>query len=114
PAALHALCDDALARGLAPVVEAADGGELEVALTTPATIVGVNARDLRTFKVDPVAAQQALLRIPRDRIAVHMSGIHTARDYAAVAEGRADAVLIGESLMRAERPSLKLRELLQG
>jgi indole-3-glycerol phosphate synthase len=108
---LHALCDAAIAAGLAPVVEAADGSELEIALQTRAQIIGVNARNLKTFAVDPQAAQQVLARIPRERIAVHMSGIHKASDYQQVSEGRADAVLIGESLMRAERPSLKLREL---
>jgi indole-3-glycerol phosphate synthase len=110
---LHELCDAALALGLAPVIEAADGAEVETALETQATIIGVNARDLRTFSVDAQGAQQVLQRIPAERIAVHMSGIRNAADYRAVAHGRADAVLIGESLMRAERPALKLRELLQ-
>jgi indole-3-glycerol phosphate synthase len=109
---LHRLCDAALRCGLAPVVEAADGDEVERALETSATIIGVNARDLKTFKVDPQAAQRALQRIPAEHIAVHMSGIHQADDYRAVAAGRADAVLIGESLMRAPKPSDKLRELL--
>ncbi|MEY4582369.1 MAG: hypothetical protein RL701_7072 [Pseudomonadota bacterium] len=110
---LQTLCDLALARGLAPVVEAADADELEAALQTRATIIGVNARDLRTFKVDPQAAQAALQRIPVDRIAVHMSGVRSAQDYRDVAAGRADAVLIGESLMRASEPHHKLRELLR-
>lgn len=109
---LRALCDRALARGIAPVVEAADAAEVELALETSARIVGVNARDLRTFKVDPLAAQQALALIPADRIAVHMSGVRTADDYRQVSAGRADAVLIGESLMRAPQPSSQLRALL--
>lgn len=108
---LRALCDATLAAGLAPVVEAASATEVEVALGTQAPIIGVNARDLRTFKVDPQAAQSALQLIPRDRIAVHMSGVHTAEDYRMVGAGRADAVLIGESLMRAENPTDKLRGL---
>lgn len=111
PERLQALSDAALARGIAPVVEAANAAEVEVALQTRATIVGVNARDLRTFKVDPSAAQQALALIPRERIAVHMSGVRSAADYASIAQGRADALLIGESLMRAPKPSAKLREL---
>ena len=92
-------------------MEAATAAEVQIALQTRATIVGVNARDLRTFKVDPVAAQQSLALIPRERIAVHMSGIHSPADFASIAQGRADAVLIGESLMRASAPSVKLREL---
>ena len=108
---LHVLCDAALALGIAPVVEAANADEVSVALETRARIVGVNARDLRTFKVDSQGAQQALALIPRERIAVHMSGVRSSDDYRNIAAGRADAVLIGESLMRAERPSDKLREL---
>jgi indole-3-glycerol phosphate synthase len=53
-----------------------------------------------------------LTRIPAERIAVHMSGVHTRADFLAVAAGRADAVLIGESLMRAPLPNQQLRELL--
>jgi indole-3-glycerol phosphate synthase len=109
---LPALVDATLERGLAPVVEAADAGEVQAALATRATLIGVNARDLRTFRVDKAAAKSALAGIPSERIAIHMSGIHTAEDLADVASGRVDAVLIGESLMRAEDPAEKLRALL--
>lgn len=109
---LHVMCEAVLAAGLAPVVEAANAAEVELALRTNARIVGVNARDLRTFKVDPRAAHAALCMIPADRIAVHMSGVRTRADYREIAQGRADALLVGESLMRAEQPSAKLRELL--
>lgn len=111
-ARLSALVEATLARGLSPVVEAADANELQAALATRATLIGVNARDLRTFRVDKSAAHRALAQIPAERIAIHMSGVHTAQDLADVASGRADAVLIGESLMRAEDPAAKLRELL--
>jgi indole-3-glycerol phosphate synthase len=109
---LHALVRAAYARGLAPVVEAANPEELLSALETDAEIVGINARDLGTFKVDKSAAVRALASIPPDRIAIHMSGVHGALDLRDVASGRADAVLIGESLMRAPDPAHKLRELL--
>lgn len=109
---LQVLCDAVIAAGLAPVVEAANAQEVAVALRTRARIVGVNARDLRTFKVDPRLAQDALRLIPADRIAVHMSGVRTREDLSEIASGRADAVLVGESLMRAGEPSVKLRELL--
>jgi indole-3-glycerol phosphate synthase len=109
---LPVMCDAVLSAGLAPVVEAANAAEVELALRTRARIVGVNARDLRTFRVDPRAAHDALRMIPKDRIAVHMSGVRTPSDYREIAQGRADAVLVGESLMRAEQPSTKLRELL--
>lgn len=109
---LHQLVAAAHERGLAPVVEAANADELRVALETDAAIVGVNARDLRTFRVDKLAATRALAAIPEGRIAVHMSGVHGASDLRDVSAGRADAVLIGESLMRAPDPTHKLRELL--
>jgi indole-3-glycerol phosphate synthase len=111
---LHALVLAANERGLAPVVEAADAREVRTAVETGATIVGVNARDLGTFRVDKAAAVRALAGIPADRIAVHMSGVHSAADVRDVAAGRADAILVGESLMRAPDPTLKLRELLSG
>lgn len=109
---LNALVRAAHERGLAPVVEAANGDELRIALDTGARIVGVNARDLGTFRVDKAAAVRALASIPADRIAVHMSGVHGAQDVRDVAAGRADAILVGESLMRAPDPTRKLRELL--
>jgi len=109
---LHQLVAAAHERGLAPVVEAATADELRVALETEATIVGVNARDLKTFRVDKLAAVRALAAVPEGRIAVHMSGVHGASDLRDVSAGRADAVLIGESLMRAPDPTHKLRELL--
>jgi len=109
---LGELVEATLALGLAPVVEAADRAELDAALATRATLVGVNARDLRTFKVDKAAAQAALAIIPTDRVAIHMSGVHTPDDLAEIARGRADAALVGESLMRAADPAAKLRALL--
>lgn len=111
PVSMHELVSLVLKLGMAPVVEAADEDELEVALASAATIVGVNARDLRTFQVNPEQAQRALLRIPADKIAVHMSGITSAHDLARVSStSRADAVLVGEALMRAESPGDLLKE----
>lgn len=109
---LGALSDAIRREGLEPVVEAADEAELEVAIASGATIVGVNARDLRTFRVDPAMAARAMERIPPDRIAVFMSGIRERADVDRVASTRADAVLVGEGLMRAEDPGAKLRALL--
>jgi indole-3-glycerol phosphate synthase len=110
---LNELVAATLAAGMAPVVEAASARELEVALASSATIVGVNARDLGSHRVDTAAAQSLLASIPVDRIAVHMSGVHTREDFLAIRRGRADAVLIGESLMRSAAPSLHLAEMLR-
>ncbi|HEY2734665.1 MAG TPA: indole-3-glycerol-phosphate synthase [Polyangiales bacterium] len=113
PARLHALVDATHAAGLAPVVEAANAAELRIALQTSATIIGVNARNLGSFQVDIAAAQTILAAIPPDRIAVHMSGVRNRADFVSIAKGRADAVLIGESLMRAADPTRQLIELLR-
>jgi indole-3-glycerol phosphate synthase len=101
------------ARGLEPVVEAADGEELDRALATEATIVGVNARDLRSFDVDSSRAGALVDRIPSARVAVFMSGVRSREDFARVAATRADAVLIGEGLMRAPDPGARLAEFLR-
>jgi indole-3-glycerol phosphate synthase len=110
---LAALIAGARARGLEPVVEAADADELTRALALPAMIVGVNARDLRSFGVNPRSALELIDRIPAERVAVFMSGVRTPADFAAVAQGRTDAVLIGEGLMRAPEPGAALRALLE-
>ena len=99
------------ALGLEPVVEAADEEEVERAVSVGSTVVGVNARDLRTFRVDQDLARACIERIPNDKVAVYMSGVRTEEDFRAVARGRADAVLIGEGLMRAEDPGARLAEL---
>ncbi len=109
PAArLHELVAACHARGLVPVVEAADEGELGVALETAATVVGVNARDLRTFRVDPARAERLIEAIPSERVAVYMSGVRSEDDLRRVRDGRADAALVGEGLMRAEEPGKRL------
>ena len=111
---LAAMVAQVRARGLEPVVEAADDDELARALDTNATIVGVNARDLRTFRVDPAAAARTLGKIPESRIAVYMSGVRTAQELRVLGAGRADAVLVGTSLCRAPDPGAALRALLGG
>lgn len=111
-AQLRALIGEVRARGMEPVVEAADGAELDRALATDARIVGVNARDLRTFRVDTGAASRYLAATPPDRIAVFMSGVGSREDLERVAAGRADAVLVGEALMRHPSPGDRLREIL--
>ncbi len=111
---LFALVDAVRSRGMEPVVEAADARELEVAVATDARIVGVNARDLRSFRVDTAGAARCLEGVPTGRVAVFMSGIRTNDDLRAIAGTRADAVLVGEGLMRHEAPGERLRALLEG
>ncbi|MEZ4256032.1 MAG: hypothetical protein R3A78_10045 [Polyangiales bacterium] len=78
------------------------------ALRTGASIVGVNARDLRTFHVDAEGAEALVARIPTDRVAIRMSGIRTKADYRSLATSRADVVLVGEGLMRTSDPAAEL------
>ncbi len=95
------------------MVEAADAAEVDVALELGAEVVGINARDLHTFRVDPVEASRCIERIPAGRVAVYMSGVRSRSDLKAVGEGRADAVLIGEGLMRQPDPGMALKSWLQ-
>jgi indole-3-glycerol phosphate synthase len=108
---LDALVGAAHARGLVPVVEAADAPELETALATDAAVVGVNARDLQSFRIDTARAADLVENVPQGRIAVYMSGVETRDDLDRVARGRADAVLIGTWLMRAPDPGAALAHL---
>jgi len=101
-------------RALLPIVEAADPDELRRAIDSGAAIVGMNARDLHTFAMDGDAADRALARVPAGRVAVYMSGIETPADLIRVAKGRADAVLVGTSMMRASDPGGQLTSLLAG
>ena len=98
--------------GMEPVVEAANSGEVDRAVAAGSTIIGVNARDLSTFRVDRDAARACVARIPEECVAVFMSGVRSVDDLRDVAQGRADAVLIGEELMRSEDPGARLSELL--
>jgi indole-3-glycerol phosphate synthase/phosphoribosylanthranilate isomerase len=106
-----ALMRKAARLGLDTLVEAHDGEELDRAVALGAPIVGVNARDLTTFRIDRRAQLELVARAPRDRIVVAESGVES-RAHAAAAElAGADAVLVGSALMRATDPAAKLREL---
>ena len=97
--------------GMDVLVEVHDGAELDVALSVPGRLVGINNRDLKTFATSLETTYALLPRIPRDRIVVTESGIGTADDVAAMRARGVNAFLVGESLMRAEEPGTRLREL---
>lgn len=111
-ARLNELVAAVRAEGMEPVVEAADEPELERALQTDAIVVGVNARDLKSFRLDMETAGRCIASIPSDRVAVFMSGVRSREDLVRVADTRADAVLVGEGLMRSEDPERLLRRWL--
>jgi indole-3-glycerol phosphate synthase len=106
--ALHRLVDEL---GMAALVEVHDKAELERALDISPRIVGVNNRDLRTFDVDLETTARLRPLIPADVILVAESGVHTRADVARLAAIGADAMLVGEALVRAQDPGRKIREL---
>jgi indole-3-glycerol phosphate synthase len=110
--ALSELITQIRSLGMEPVVEAANVGEVDRAIAAGSSIIGVNARDLSTFRIDHEAARICVERIPPESVAVFMSGVRRVEDLRDVARGRADAVLIGEELMRSEDPSVRLSQLL--
>jgi indole-3-glycerol phosphate synthase / phosphoribosylanthranilate isomerase len=97
--------------GLDTLVEAHDADELARAERLGAPVVGVNARDLATFRIDRRAQLELVARAPRDRVVVAESAVHSRAQAAAAELAGADAVLVGTSLMRAADPGAKLREL---
>ena len=72
----------------------------------------MNARDLETLDVDVERALAHLRRIPAGRLSVMESGIATRDQVRAAVDAGASAILVGEALMRADDPGVKLRELL--
>jgi indole-3-glycerol phosphate synthase len=97
--------------GLAALVEVHDEEELARALGVGAGLIGVNQRDLRTFEVDHERACALAARIPAGVVAVAESGIRSGADARRLAEAGYDAILVGETLVRAgDRPD-QLRAL---
>lgn len=98
--------------GMEALVEVHEAAELTRAIAMGAEIIGVNARDLRTFRVDLAAQLELIARVPRDRAVVAESGIETRAQVAAAELAGADAVLVGGVLMRAPNPAVTFRDLL--
>ncbi|MBA3318095.1 MAG: indole-3-glycerol phosphate synthase TrpC [Gemmatimonadales bacterium] len=111
PERLQALLVFTRAAGLEALVEVHTGAELEGALHAGADIIGVNSRDLASFRIDVPAACELLARVPGDRIAVAESGMHGAEDVRRAAAAGADAVLVGTALSAAPDPGELLQQL---
>ena len=77
-------------------------------------MIGVNARDLGTFRIDRSAQLELVAKAPRDRVVVAESAVHTRAQAAAAELAGANAVLVGTSLMRADDPGAKLRSCSRG
>lgn len=102
----------ARALGMDALVEVHDEGELARAVRVGADPIGVNARDLRTFRIDRCAQLDLVARSPADRVVVAESGIATRAQGANAEVAGADAVLVGSALMRANDPSGRLADLM--
>lgn len=102
------LCD---ALGLSALVEAHDEQEVQTALRAGAQVIGVNNRNLKDFSVDTSNSRRLRELIPRDVLFVSESGVSSAADVEALRRIGADAVLIGETLMRAKDKKAKINEL---
>jgi indole-3-glycerol phosphate synthase len=98
-------------RGLAPLVETHDDGDLALLAGSDWEMVGVNNRDLRTFEVDLGRSIAMAPRLPTAALRVAESGIAARADVDRLAAAGFDAFLVGESLLLADDPAAKLREL---
>lgn len=102
------ICDSL---GISALVEAHDENEVKTALNCGARIIGVNNRNLKDFSVDTDNSRRMRELVPDSVVFVSESGVRKAEDIKKLREIGADAVLIGETLMRAEDKRAKLREL---
>ena len=100
--------------GLSALVEAHDAAEVEKALAAGAKIIGVNNRDLKDFTVDLNTSIRLRSMVPEDIVFVSESGIRTPEDIARLKENKVNAVLIGETLMRAGNVKEELKKLAGG
>jgi indole-3-glycerol phosphate synthase len=100
--------------GMAALVEIHDAGELPRVLPLKPRLVGVNNRDLRTFRVDLNTCLALRPLLPADVCFVAESGIHTHADVARLAAAGVDAMLVGEALVVTAQVAAKVRELTNG
>jgi len=94
------------------LLEVHDGREMEMALATDCSLIGINNRSLHTFVTDLAVTERLAPRVPEERLAVAESGISCRGDVERLQAAGAKAFLVGESLMREENIGMKLAELL--
>lgn len=111
PGRLEEMVAAGKAFGLDLVLEVRDASELERALATEATIIGVNNRDLETLRIDPATGDRVIPLVPATCVAIAESGIRSADDVRAAARAGADAVLVGSSLSASGTPEQAVRAL---
>ena len=101
----------ALELGLDVLMEVHDETELERALDTPARLIGINNRDLRSFETRIETTLSLCPQVPDDRLVISESGIATSADVARLRAAGVNGFLVGEALMRAPDPGARLKEL---
>ncbi|MEW6624497.1 MAG: indole-3-glycerol phosphate synthase TrpC [Bacillota bacterium] len=102
------------ALNISALVEVHSQEELSMVLGCGAEIIGINNRDLRTFKTDIVTTLNLAGLIPKDCILVSESGISTGEDVTKLAQAGVDAILVGEALVISSDIGAKVNELLRG
>jgi indole-3-glycerol phosphate synthase len=109
--ALVSLVERAVSIGLVPLVEVHTREELDRAVAAAATVIGINARNLRTLEVDRSVFGQLAPRVPDGVIKIAESGVRGPHDLLAYAAAGADAVLVGESLVTGKDPRSAVADL---
>lgn len=99
--------------GMVALCETHTAKEVERAVNLEFKMIGVNCRDLRDFSVDGRVFAELVAQIPRSCVKIAESGMHTREDIIAAQAAGANGFLVGTALMRAERPGLKLKELMK-
>jgi indole-3-glycerol phosphate synthase len=110
---LVSLAGIARAHGLDVLCEAHDEAELQRALDAGCDLIGINSRNLHTFEVNIETALNLAEKIPASCVRVAESGIRSGADLARLRSAGYEAFLIGESLMKAERPGKALAQLIE-
>lgn len=111
---LRAYAGYARSLGLVPLIETHDGADIAKLSEAPWEVVGVNNRDLETFEVDLEQSMELVASLPEGALRISESGIADAGDVDRLATAGFDAFLVGETLLLADNPGAKLRDLMGG
>jgi indole-3-glycerol phosphate synthase len=114
PTQLREFVESAKKLGMQTLVELYDAENLPGVIASGTKMIGVNNRDLRSFKIDLHHTLRLAPNVPRDRLLVGESGIHTYRDVQLLASGGVKGILVGESLMRQPDIIAAVKQLLTG
>jgi indole-3-glycerol phosphate synthase len=114
PPTLRPLVAFAHELGMQVLCEAHDAHEIDRAMSAGARIIGINARDLKTFELDLDRALALRSQVPRSFVCVAESGIASPSDLRKARDAGVDAVLVGTTLMAADDPAAALEALLDG